>query len=61
MRTLKVNEEKLKKAIENIVNKNFLGINIKNLHKELKKMGFKVSPQVIRRNIIKLRKEKRIM
>ena len=60
MRKLKVNEEELKGIIEDIINENFLGISIKNLHRELERYGYKVSPQIIRRNIIKLTKERKI-
>lgn len=60
MRKLKIDEEELKSLIEKIINEHFLGINIKNLSKILKDYGFQVSPQIIRRNILKLIKEKRI-
>lgn len=60
MRKLNVDEEMLKDTMEEIINNNFLGISMKNLNKYLREYGFKVSPQVVRRNIIKLRKERRI-
>jgi len=60
MRTLKFDEEELKRIIEAIIDENFLGISMKDLQKKLKLYGFKVSPQVVRRNVIKLVKEKKI-
>lgn len=60
MRKLSIDEEKLKNLIEKIINDNFLGISMKNLNKCLREYGIKVSPQIVRRNIVKLIKEKRI-
>ena len=60
MRKLKIDEEKLKDSIGEIINEHFLGINIKSLNKILKDYGFQVSPQIIRRNIVKLIKEEKI-
>lgn len=60
MRKLKIDENALKQEIKNIINANFLGIDIKNLNKELKIRGFNVSPQIVRRNVLKLFKEEKI-
>jgi len=59
MRKLSVDEKELKDFIEEIINDNYLGISMKNLNKYLKECGIEVSPQVVRRNVIKLIKEKR--
>ncbi len=60
MRKLNIDEEKLKDIIENIINDNFLGISMKNLNQSLKDYGVKVSPQIVRRNLVQLEKERRI-
>ena len=60
MRKLSIDEEELKDFIEKIINDNYLGISMKNLNKHLKECGIKVSPQVVRRNIVKLKREKKI-
>ena len=60
MRKLSIDEEKLKNIMEEIINDNFLGISMKSLNKSLKEYGVNVSPQIVRRNIVKLKREKRI-
>jgi Fe2+ or Zn2+ uptake regulation protein len=57
MRKLKIDETILKKTMREIVNQNLLGIDIKTLRQKLKEKGFNVSPQVIRRNLLSLKKE----
>ena len=59
MRKLNIDEEELKDFIEEIISDNYLGISMKNLNKYLKECGIKVSPQVVRRNVVKLMEEKR--
>jgi len=60
MRKLKINEEELKELIEDIINDNFLGINIKEINDILKRNDIKISPQILRRNILSLIKDKKV-
>jgi len=60
MRKLKINEKELEDAIREIAYLNPLGIDIRTLKKELERRNLKASPQIIRRNLLKLVKDKKI-
>ncbi len=60
MRKLKIDEKELKEAIEFLINDDILGISMNELRRQLSDYGFDVSPQIVRRNIVKLIKERKI-
>lgn len=59
MRKLKIDENQLKEAIYQVIISHPFGIEIKDLNNELISKGFKVSPQIVRRNLSELFNEKK--